>query len=183
MFVQNRFGLLYKYLVILFTLVVAFFAGGCSADQNTSVPAGFFFVMDVQSDNKEAAQNINIRVNAKGEAEFEIYDTGGVIQYDLNDMVTYDAEQIVETGKFDLSDAGLEKLWNAINDNKFFELTEDYRMAIGYSYAFIMIEADGQRHQVDNIGMEIPEIRALVEAIDTIMPEGVNLEYGEGYVP
>ena len=175
--------LLYRYLVILFTLVGALFAGGCSANQKTSLPADFLFVMDVQSANKEAAQNVNIRINAKGEAEFEIYDTGGVIQYDLNDRVIYNGEQIVETGKFELSYAELDKLWNAINENRFFKLTEDYRMAIGHSYAFIMIEADGQSHKVNNIGMEIPEIKAIVEATDAIMPEGINLDYGKGYVP
>ena len=97
--------------------------------------------MDVQSADKETAQNINIRINAKGEAEFAIYDTGGVIHYDPNDM------------------------------------------AICHSYAFIMIEANGQRHQIDNIGMEAPEIRALVEVMNTLMPGGINLEYGEGYMP
>jgi hypothetical protein len=158
-------------------------ATGCSTNNKSSIPTDFFFVMDVQSADKDAAQNINIRINAKGEAEFEIYDTGGVIHYDLNDMVIYDADQILETGKFDLDETELEKLWDAINDNKFFELTEDYRMAIGHSYAFIMIEADGLRHQVDNIGMEVPEIRALVEVIDAILPEGINIEYGKGYVP
>lgn len=175
--------LLYRYLVILFTLVGALFVGGCSADQTANVPSDFYFVMDARSANKETAQNINIRINAKGETEYEIYNTGGVIQYDLNDMVIYDGEQIVETGKFELSYAELDKLWNSINENRFFKLTEDYRMAIGHSYAFIMIEADGQSHKVDNIGMEIPEIKAIVEAIDAIMPEGINLDYGEAYVP
>jgi len=179
---QNMPVSLHKYLVILFTLW-ALFALGCSADQSTSIPADFFFVMDVQNADKEAAQNINIRINARGEAEFEIYDTGGVIHYDPNDIVIYDAEQVVETGKFELSDAELEQLWNAINANKFFELETESQMAIGHSYAFIMVEADGRRHQVDNIGLEMPEVRALVETIDAIMPEGINLEYGEGYVP
>ena len=156
---------------------------GCSTSEKSNIPEDFFFVMDVRTADKETSQNINIRINAKHEAKFEIYDTGGVIQYDLNNMVIYDADQIVGTGKFDFSDAELEKLWNAINDNKFFELTEDYRMAIGHCYAFIMIEANGQRHQIDNIGMEVPEIKALVEVMNTLMPEGVNLEYGEGYVP
>jgi len=36
---------------------------------------------------------------------------------------------------------------------------------------------------VDNIGVEVPEIKAIVEATNTIMPEGVNLDYGEGFVP
>jgi len=89
----------------------------------------------------------------------------------------------VETGKFELSDAELEQLWIAIKANKFFELETESQMAIGHSYAFIMVEADGKRHQVDNIGLEMPEMRALVETINAILPEGINLEYGEGYVP
>ena len=35
----------------------------------------------------------------------------------------------------------------------------------------------------DNIGMEVPEIRAIVEATNAVMPEGVDLDYGEGYLP
>jgi hypothetical protein len=171
-----------KYPIIMLALSLIL-ATGCSTSDKSNIPADFFFVMDVQSADNEVAQNINIRINGRGEAEFEIYETGGTIRYDQNDMVIYDADRVVGTGKFDLSDAELEKLWNAINDNKFFELTEDYRMAIGHSYAFIMIEANGQRHQIDNIGMEVPEIKALVEVMNTLMPAGVNLEYGEGYVP
>jgi hypothetical protein len=60
---------------------------------------------------------------------------------------------------------------------------DDYRMAMGLSCAFILIEADGDRHIVDNIGMEVPEVRAIVEATDAIMPEGIELGYGEGFLP
>jgi hypothetical protein len=82
-----------------------------------------------------------------------------------------------------LSAVELEGLWEAINQNNFFELREDYRMAIGSSYAFIMVEVDGNRHIIDNIGMEVPEVRAIIEATDDILPEGINLDYGEGYMP
>jgi hypothetical protein len=36
---------------------------------------------------------------------------------------------------------------------------------------------------VDNIGVEVPEVRAIVDATDSIMPEGVELDYGEGFPP
>jgi hypothetical protein len=182
MFTLKLSTLSLKYPIILLALSMIL-ATGCSANDKSNIPADFSFIMDARTTDKKMAQNINIRINAKGEAEFEIYDTGGVIRYDPNDIVIYDADQIVETGKFEISDAQLEKLWKTINDNRFFELTEDYRMAIGHSYAFIMIEADGRRHQVDNIGMEVSEIRALVETVNAINPEGISIEYGEGYVP
>jgi hypothetical protein len=67
-------------------------------------------------------------------------------------------------------------LWKTINDNHFFELDQNYQMAIGHSYAFIKVDADGQSHQVFNIGMEVPEIRAFVEVIQTLLPAEVNVE-------
>ena len=139
--------------------------------------------MDVHSADHRTAQNINIRINAKGEAEIDAYETGGVIRYDVNDIVTYEADQVVKSSRFQVSNPELEQLWQRINKNNFFGLTDDYHMAIGHSYAFIMVEANGRKHMVDNIGMEVPEIRSLVEVIDAIMPEGIDLEYGEGYVP
>lgn len=173
------FSLFLKYLLfILLTLVPA-----CSVDKTASLPSDFSFIMDVGTSEGWSANHIHITIDSKGHANFEVYDSGGVIHYDQNDIVTYDEAQIINEGKFDLTRDGQERLWNAIHQNRFFDLTEDYRMAIGHSYAFIMIEADDRKHVVDNIGMEVPEIRALVEATDAVVPEELDLEYGEGYVP
>lgn len=169
-----------QHLVVLFALCVLMM-GGCS--QANIVPSDFRFIMDVRSAEVGTVQNINIRINAEGEGRIEYYDTGGVIRYDTNDIVMYEADQIVKTAKINLGDDELSRLWEAIKENKFFELTADYRMAIGESYAFILVEADGRRHVVNNIGLEVPEIRVLVEATDAIMPDGVDLEYGKGYIP
>ena len=91
--------------------------------------------------------------------------------------------QVIKSGKIKLSNAELEGLWDAINQNNFFNLTDDYRMSMGFSYAFIMVKADGRQHIVDNIGMEVAEIRAIVEATDAVMPEAINLVYREGFLP
>jgi hypothetical protein len=164
-------------LVLSATLVT-----GRSANETSSVPSDFSFVMDVRTPEVGSANHINIKIDAKGKGQFEVYDSGGEIRYDLNDVVIYEADQIMRDGKFKLSKTELKQLWGAINENKFFELAENYQMAIGHSYAFIMIEADGRKHMVDNIGVEVPEIRALVEATDALMPEGLDLDYGEGYI-
>jgi hypothetical protein len=170
--------------LILLSLATALVAG-CSPNTNGSVPSDFLFTMDVKSagDFEGCAVNVNIRIDAKGGGKYETYDTDCAIVYDTNHIVTYKREQIIEKGKFKLSDTELKGLWDAINQNNFFTLTEDYRMAMGFSYAFILIEADGGRHVVDNIGMEVPEVRAIVEATDAIMPEGIELDYGEGFLP
>jgi hypothetical protein len=126
---------------------------------------------------------VNVQINAKGEGRYERYTTSGNIQQDENDMVRYKSDQVVEIGEFKLHENDLRRLWQTINENDFFELTGNYHMAIGYSYASIMIEADGRRHQVRNIGMEVPEIRAIVEVANTVLPEGAKLEYGEGHTP
>ena len=173
---------LLKYLFVLVTLCLVV-TSGCSGDDNSDIPADFLFVMDVRSAEIGTAQHVNIQINAHGAGRYERYDTGGVIQGGENDMVVYRVDQVVEKGKFKLDEDELSRLWGAINANNFFELTGDYRMAMGHAYAFIMVEADGHRHQVFNIGMEVDEIKAILEATQSILPEEVEIEYGSGIVP
>jgi hypothetical protein len=173
----------HKLLLTLLILAIALFAG-CDTKNTPSVPADFLFIMDVKSAREfDGCVHINIRIDADRGGRYDVYDTGCAIEYDTNHMVTYLSSQVIEKGQFKLNEAELEGLWEAINKNNFFNLTEDYRMAMGFSYAFIVIEANGRRKIVDNIGMEVPEIRAIIEATDAIMPEGVNLDYGEGFLP
>ncbi len=168
-------------ILVVFCLLVA---SGCSGKDSTSrVPSDFAFMMDVRSTKDDLAGNIhvNIRIDARGKGRFEYYDSGSGISYDLNDIVTYDANQIVKSGKFKLSDKELEQLWDILNGNGFFELDEHYQIALGHSYAFILVEANGQKHIVDNIGMEVPEIKAIVELTGEILPGEIKFEYGEGF--
>jgi len=170
-----------KPLLILVTISLA----GCSPNSISNVPADFSFVMDVSSaeDLADCPVNVNIHIDARGIGQYDYYDTECAIVYDTNHIVTYKQGQILKSGELKLSATELEGLWNAIEQNNFFGLTEDYRMEMGFSYAFIMVEANGQTHIVDNIGMEVPEMRAIVEATNALMPEDVNLEYGEGFIP
>ena len=172
---------LLKYASIVLALCMVT-ASGCSTTNVSGVPLDFIFIMDARSAGNGIAQDVNIQINAKGEGRYERYNTGGVIQQDGNDMVTYERSQVVEVGQFKLSEDDLRHLWKEISKNNFFSLTDDYRMQIGLSYAFILIEADGRRHQVFNIGMEVPEIRAIVETTAMMLPKGVKLEYGVGYI-
>lgn len=166
-------------LVLLCTILVT----GCSMSRTSSVPSDFYFVMDARSAERGTANHVYIKGNADGEGQYDVYDSGGTIQYDLNDVVIYSPDQIVKDGSFKLSNAELEQLWYVINENKFFDLDKKYQMQIGHSYAFILIEAEGRKHIVDNIGMEVPETRAIVDATNAVLPEGVAIEYGEGYIP
>lgn len=166
-------------LVLLCTILVA----GCSMNRTSSVPSDFHFVMDAWSAESGTADHVNIKINADGKGQYDVYDSGGTIQYDLSDVVIYSPDQVVKDGSFKLSNAELEQLWAVINENKFFELDEKYQMQIGHSYAFILIEADGRKHMVDNIGMEVPEMRAIVDATNAVLPEDAAIEYGEGYIP
>ncbi len=170
----------WRNLLILLWIVVV--ASSCSRNYGNDVPGDFLLIVDAQS-AAEATQNINLQIKANGKGQYERYDTGGVIRGDLENMVTYEASQVVETREFNLNRDELKNLWRAVEDNNIFELTGDYRSPRGFSYAFIMIEADGRKHQVFNIGMEVPAIKAMVEATDAVLPIGVNLEYREGYLP
>lgn len=170
-------------ILALFCLVAT---SGCSGNDSTSrVPSDFVFVMDVRATEDDLAGNIhvNVRIDAKGKGRFEYYDSGSGISYDLNDIVTYDPSQVVKSGKFKLTNEKLGELWGLLNEKRFFELDEHYQVALGYSYAFILVEANGKSHIVDNIGMEVPEIKAIVEEVGTLLPQDINFEYGEGVPP
>jgi len=171
-----------KYISIVLALCIVM-ASGCSNTNTSGIPSDFIFMIDARDAGNGTSQNVNIQVNAQGEGRYERYNTGGSIQQDENHKVIYQEAQVVEVGKFNLHEDGLRGLWKTINENNFFLLTGDYRMAMGSSYAFIMIEADGRRHQVFNIGMHVPEIKAIVEATNQVLPQEIRLEYGEGYNP
>lgn len=153
----------------------------CSTRAGSNIPKDFSFLMDVRNAERGSSNNIHITINSKGQAYFEEYNTNGSINYDLNGIVTYSPDQVVRTGKFKLSKTQLKQLWNTINENKFFELTESYQIQIGFSYAFVMVEADGKKHKVDNIGLEVPQVRAIVGTVAAMLPDGVDIDYGEGY--
>lgn len=165
----------HPFLWLLFSFVLA---AGCSRSPAGPVPQDFSFLLDVGSARPDTVQNINIHIDAAGEGYYEYYDTGGVIQYDSNGIVQYDPSQVTQEGNFQVSRADLQRLWTAIEANQFFALTDDYHMAMGTSYAFISIQAEGKKHTVDNIGMDVPEIGALVKTVQEILPEGVDIEYG-----
>lgn len=146
------------------------------------VPGDFWLLLDAESADSPT-QHVNVRIDARGHGRFDRYDSKSAITYDTAGMVTYEADQVLQRGTFDVPPEALERLWAAIQEHGFFDLTGDYRMEIGFSWAFIVVRADHLRHRVDNIGMEVPEIRAIVEAIQTVLPEGLRVRYRRGHVP
>ncbi len=179
----NSGNLSKKNTVGLLLITVLLFLSACATKSAENIPSDFYMMMDVHAVDRQTARNINIRIQAAGTVEYDIYETGGVIKYDENDIVTYDQGQIVRDGTFMLTGTQVKRLWEAIEEIQFFELSEKYQMEIGYSYAFILIEANGQTHTVDNIGMEVPEMRFLVETVADLMPDDIEFAYGEGYIP
>jgi hypothetical protein len=167
---------------VLWLALCALLIAGCAGPQGGAVPADFLLIVDAES-AEDPGQHVNVRIEASGRGRYERYETGGAIRGDADGVVTYDPGQMVEAGRFDVEAEALERLWRAIEAQHFFRLTEDYRMAIGHSYAFILVEADGRRHQVFNIGMEVPEIEALVAATERVLPQGVRLQYRAGITP
>jgi hypothetical protein len=172
--------------ILILVLICLAATSGCAGRATTSpVPSDFAFVMDVRAAKSDLGGNIhvNVRIDASGKGRFEYYDSDGSISYDLNDMVTYDASQVVKSGKFKLTNEQLEQLWDLLNENRFFALEEHSQMALGYSFAFILVEANGSKHSVNNIGIEVPEIKAIVEGTRMILPAEISFEYGKGVKP
>jgi len=172
---------LFKYISILLALGM-FVTSGCSTANSVNMPPDFVFILDARSAGSKTGQRVNIRVDSHGEGRYERYDPWSSIDMDENNVVTYGRAQVLDAGRFKLHHDQLGQLWNAINENNFFALNGDYEMQIGTSYAFLMIEADGRKHQVINIGMEVPEIRAIVETANQVLPNGIKLDYGVGYI-
>jgi hypothetical protein len=170
----------FRFLIVLLPLCLALVAGCSRNNDEGGAPNDFVLVMDVASAKVGSAEHVNIRIDAGGEGRFERYDSGGVIRGDESGGVIYGSEQVLEHGEFRLSAAELALLWEAINDHGFFALTGDYRMAMGHVYAFIRVEGEGRGHQVFNIGMEVPEIEAIVAAVAPLLPEGVSVTYRRG---
>ena len=173
--------LFFRYLIILSLLCLLIWEG-CFGDERGAIPVDFLLIVDAESADRDV-ENVNIQIDANGKGRYERYDTGGVIRGDANDMVTYEAAQVRATGEFQVDQKALKKLWETIEENRFFELAGDYRMAMGHSYAFIVVEGEGRRHQVFNIGMEVPEVKAIIGATEMVLPKGVELEYRKGYLP
>jgi len=178
---MSRFKQNFILVALFLTLISA-----CSAEPKTnSVPADFVFTMDALSQEKNSMRNlhVNIKINSRGAGYFEYYDNGGTISYTPDDIITYEPDQVVKSGKFRLTDSELEQLWDILNTNHFFELDGHYEAQLGSSFAFIMVESNGKSHMINNIGVEVPEIRAMIGNVDEILPETISLEYRKGFTP
>lgn len=175
----------FKQNFILIALFLAVISACTAKNKTSSVPSDFEFTMDALSRQRNSMRNlnVNITINARGTGYFEYYDSGGTISYSTDDIITYEPNQVVQSDKFHLTNSELEQLWEALNKNRFFELDEHYEAQLGYSYAFFLVKANGKRYIVNNIGVEVPEIRAIVERIGEILPEAISLEYRKGFTP
>ena len=71
--------------VLILIWLCLLMAAGCSTASMRGVPADFRFVMDAGSAGSGTGQNVNIRIDAKGQGRYEVYDTGGSIEFDEND--------------------------------------------------------------------------------------------------
>ncbi len=154
---------------------------GCASLSRRDVPRDFMFLLhaDVPSQEGQAAQNVFIRINSRGQGHFERYNTGGIVRYDESGMVAYEREQVVDTGDFKLRGQQVKRLWQAIRDNNFFQLKGDYLREFDTYYAFLVIEANGQTHKVDNVGVEVPEIGVILDRLRSMLPLDVAICYGD----
>ncbi len=148
-----------------------------------TIPPDFQLNLDARSAGAQTTVHIYIEIDAQGQARYTRYDTGGTIQLDENGRLVYAPGQVIDKGKFQLSAKEVGALWQTLIDNDFFELTADYRMAIGHSYAAVKARANYKEHQVFNIGMEVPEMRAIIAGVNTLLPVDVKITYGEGFLP
>ena len=172
-----------KILFFLLALFITLTAACTSQEKPAAVPADFVFVLDARGRENQprGSQHFHILIDSHGAGRFEGYDPQGVLHYDMNKMVTYDPSQVVRTGTFELTNKELNRIISLLDENHFFALKESYQMELGDSYAFLMVQMNGQQHIVDNIGMDVPEIRAIVEGVNIFLPDEIDLQYGKGF--
>src|SRR5215208_5506676 len=170
---------------ILIAFIIAAMSACTTGNNANAVPVDFVFTVDSLSGQKKSMRNlhVNIWINAQGAGRFEYYDNGGTTSYTTDDILTYAPDQVVRSGRFFLTTGELQQLWDTLNQNGFFELDEHYEAQLGLSYAFFLVKGNGKSHSVNNIGVEVPEIRAIIERVDEILPEDINLLYREGFTP
>ncbi|MCB2180289.1 hypothetical protein KQH54_04130 [bacterium] len=166
-------------LIVTFLLVVVL--AGCQSNtpvvEETSaetgvVPADFHMILDVVS-NYYPESHLYMELNADGGLKYARYENGGTIEYSSDGMIAVPGEDALERGLFNLDDIAMGKIWALIQDEGLFDLKDDYRMEIGDSFAFIAITGDGQTNIIDNIGMDLPQAEALVNLINSFLPEVV----------
>ncbi len=168
----------FRYLIYTHFFCWLLLAGCDQLASNPGIPSDFHLIVDADSavsDQEAPAQNVFIQIYADGQVVFDRYNTHGAISFDEDHMVTYSADQVIESGEFALNSRQLESLWNAIEEIDFFALTDDYRMSIGLSYAFMLVEANGQRH--------VAEIKTIVETLNSFLPGDAMIVYREGFLP
>ena len=172
-----------KFLFFLLALSLALSDACTPKEKSAAVPADFVFVLDARGRENQlrGSQHFHILIDSQGAGRFEGYDPQGVLHYDMNKMVTYDPSQVVRTGTFELTNKELNRIITLLKENHFFALKESYQMELGDSYAFLMVHMNGQQHIVDNIGMEVPEIKAIVEGVNIFLPDEIDLQYGKGF--
>jgi hypothetical protein len=154
---------------------------GCTGKE-TGIPDDFSFLINVRS-TQGYTNHYHIEIDSLGKGSYILYDTEGSIEYKTDGMIVVPLFKTIERGKFDLTQQQLSSLLRVVEENSFFTLEEAYQMSLGHSFAFIAVTLDGQTHQVDNIGMEVPELRAIVSGVQGLLPARINIDYGEGFVP
>lgn len=169
---------IYKQKSTLLFLVLLFLLGppGCSAN----VPTDFNMIVDARRSEPAAGsptEHIYLEINQSGSSSYIIYDTGGTITHDSDGFISISPGQIIKTGSFKISSQALENIWNQLEDSHFFDLNDDYRMSIGNAYAFLVVRANSQTHSVDNIGIFLPEIQGIFQAINGSLPDQLLIEY------
>ena len=178
--------MLFRILIFSLFLCCVFFAGCILTENTAGVPSDFFLILDAHSaitSEDAPAQNVHIQIDADGRVVFDRYDTDGAIVFNEEHMVTYTAGQVLDNGEFRLNHNQLKELWNLIEETRIFDLSGDYRMSMGFSYAFMMVEANGRKHIVDNIGFELAEMKTIVELMNSFLPENASIVYREGVLP
>ena len=172
-----------KFLFFLLALSLVLNGACTPREKPAAIPADFVFVLDARARENQprGSQHFHILIDSHGAGRFDGYNPKGVLHYDMNKMVTYDPSQVVRTGTFELTNKELNRIINLLDENHFFTLKENYQMELGDSYAFLMVQMNGQKHIVDNIGMEVPEIRAIVEGVNILLPDEIDLQYGKGF--
>lgn len=118
-------------------------------------------------------ENRTVRISSDGTGIYERYIPSAV------------GEPPLEEQSFSLDAAELDELWQAVQDNDFFNLNPEYsNPEIGdRTYARLVIRANGTTHEVTTQNIAVPPFDDIVAEIQALTPPGVELIYDTSDTP
>ncbi len=110
-------------------------------------------------------------------AEALLIDSSGHCKYFKRSVGSGDEFALIS--EFDLTAKAMEKIYNTVKKEKFFNLKPEYRdpTVMDGDYAEMEITADGKTHTVKTVNIKVDAFDNIVRVINALLPEEARIRY------